>query len=58
MKKTCNQCKEEMILIDNLEIFEKKKKESKSIFRAYVCRNPKCPNYALLQIPLEEMTKN
>jgi len=44
----CNQCMEEMELEGN-----NKRKTVNCIH--FVCHNPKCPNYALLQIPLEDM---
>lgn len=43
-KKTCNQCMKQMI-------------NDSASCRGYggICTNPKCPNYALVQIPLEQM---
>jgi hypothetical protein len=41
---TCNQCYKELVDLDA---------EHYLLF----CKNPKCPNYALLQVPLEEMPK-
>lgn len=40
---TCNQCGEQLYRYKNLRI------------EYYFCINPACPNYALIQIPLEDM---
>lgn len=44
-KKTCVQCGEQLETYDGSIIF------------IHVCVNHKCPNYALLTIPLEDMTQ-
>ena len=48
MKKTCHQCHKEL---DKLELSH----QIRWNLFVYVCENPKCPNYALIQIPLEDM---
>ncbi len=44
VEKTCNQCQEDM-----QELWQYKDKSF------YYCVNPKCPNFALLQIPVEDL---
>ena len=39
---TCNQCGEQLIDVDSDNYL-------------LCCKNPKCPNYALMQVPQEEM---
>jgi len=43
-KRTCNQCHKELVDLDA---------EAYLLF----CKNPECPCYALLQVPLEYMPK-
>lgn len=50
MKRTCNQCMKPMIKMKRI-VFGGKP----SIFS--VCDNPTCPNYALVQISVEQMLK-
>jgi ssDNA-binding Zn-finger/Zn-ribbon topoisomerase 1 len=47
-KHTCNQCGKQ------LDIFELRQKITLGI---YVCCNPACPNFSLVQIPVEDMPK-
>jgi hypothetical protein len=45
-KKTCNQCGEQLAkVIGQDDIY------------LHCCNNPKCPNYALVQIPAEDITR-
>ena len=49
MKRTCNMCNEQIQNFDG--------KTSVGTLRIYACTNPPCPNYALVQIPEEQMPK-
>jgi hypothetical protein len=58
--KICNQCAKEMTMvraffaieaIDTSQGIIKNYSEA----RIYTCNNAECPNYALLQIPMEDM---
>lgn len=51
MKRRCNQCHKGMLV--RLEI----KSDYDTKINIYICQNPECPNYALLQIPEEIMEK-
>lgn len=46
--KTCNQCQQELTL-GRIKI------DATQRYHCYVCCNPECPNYGLLQIPREDM---
>lgn len=57
--KTCNQCHEEMTITKIITVlkFHEKGENNFEFHRFFCCSNPECPNYALLQIPLEDMPK-
>ena len=48
-KFTCNQCFKQM----GDYVFSHDLEESKHVLE--VCDNPKCPNFALLQVPVEKL---
>ena len=47
-KKTCNQCHKQMDMGVRFSVG----------IMGSACDNPECPNYALVQIPLEEMGRD
>lgn len=51
--KTCNQCGHELVVWD-YEVLSITNEEEVLLT---ACDNPLCPNYALLQIPAEDMPK-
>jgi hypothetical protein len=58
--KTCNQCGNELKLeieIETEELFFMSKNKDIRTVNLFVCENPECPNYSLLQIPTGLMSK-
>jgi len=51
--KSCNQCNG---YLENFVLTQRRKKELDAQI-IYVCKNPACPNFSLIQIPLEDMKK-
>lgn len=58
---TCNQCSHELCSVMKPILFNRNVKkyilndDNITYDIIYICTNPECPNYALLQIPLERM---
>jgi predicted secreted protein len=51
---TCNQCHKELS-VETKHYFTGR--SNVGYIKNYVCINPACPNYALLQMPAEDMPK-